>query len=163
MLVLPLAYSLGIVKAIMIGTIMFSAVLTPIMLAHLCPKLCARKMDDEESDNKQNQYIPNLRYPIVSAVIAALLGFMIISIGGYFIEPSIEPSSFCNYTGYEQYMNCSYPWGFVHAEIALMLAIRLSMGAYPDVKKLQGFEKYRQWGDFKDAIICSLGFIVPTW
>lgn len=155
-LVLPLAYNLGIIKAIMIGAIMFSAVLTPIILAHLCPKICGKNTDN----NKQNQYqyLPNVRYPLFSGIIAALIGFLIFFIGGQFIEPS----SYCNYTGYERYTNCSYPWGFIHAGVAIILAIRFSTGTYPDVKKLQGFQNYRQWGDFKDAIICSLVLLLIT-
>ncbi len=43
-----------------------------------------------------------------------------------------------------------------------MLAIRLGTGEYPDVNLLQGMQRYRQWGDFKDAIICALGMLVIT-
>ncbi|MCK5667368.1 MAG: hypothetical protein KAI17_27965, partial [Thiotrichaceae bacterium] len=154
-LVLPLAYKLGLVKAIMIGTIMFSAVLTPIILAHLCPKICGSNADNEHN---QYHYLPNIKFPLLAGIMAAFLGFMIFFIGGQFLEPS----NFCSYTGYEQYTNCSYPWGFIHAGIAIILAIRLNTGAYPDVKKLQGFQKYRLWGNFKDAIICLLLLLLIT-
>lgn len=154
-LVLPLAYKLGLVKAIMIGTIMFSAVLTPIILAHLCPKICGSNADNEHN---QYHYLPNIKFPLLAGIMAAFLGFMIFFIGGQFLEPS----NFCSYTGYERYTNCSYPWGFIHAGIAIILAIRLNTGAYPDVKKLQGFQKYRLWGNFKDAIICLLLLLLIT-
>ena len=148
-LVFPLAYKLGVVKAIMIGTIMLSAVLSPVILARLCPGI---------GDYKRKRYTPNVIYPLFSGVLAACLGFVILSLSGQFIEPS----GFCEYSGYERYFNCSYPWGILHATIALLLATRLSRGGYPDIKQLTGWQRYRQWGNFKDAIICAIGMSLVT-
>lgn len=148
-LVFPLAYNLGVVKAIMIGAIMLSAVLSPVILARLCPGV---------SNYKRKRYAPNVIYPLFSGLLAAFLGFAIFSISGLFIEPS----NFCEYSGYERYLNCSYPWGVLHATIALLLATRLSRGSYPDIKKLKGWKRYQQWGNFKDAIICAIGMWLVT-
>lgn len=148
-LVLPLAYKLGLVKAIMIGSVMFSAVLTPIFLARICPRLC---------DVALKHYGPNVVYPLLSGLVAAFIGFAVFYIGGQFIAPS----GFCEYTGIERYINCSYPWSFLHGGIAILLAIRLSTGKYPDVSKLQGWQRYRQWGDFKDASICAISLMLIT-
>ncbi len=154
-LVMPLAYKLGVIKAVMIGLIMLSAVLTPIILAHVCPNISGRNQRNK-ADIEPKQYIPNVIYPLLSASLAALLGFIIFFTGGQFIEAS----GYCNFTGVERYTNCSYPWSFIHAGIAFFLALRFSTGEYPDIKRLKGSHKYRQWGSFMDAIICSLGLIL---
>ena len=150
-LVLPLSYRLGFIKALMIGAIMFSSVLTPIILARLCPRM-------KELKTKSRRHGPNVLYPLLSAVLAAFAGFLISYIGNQFIAPS----GFCNYTGYERYINCSYPWSFLHGGIAFLLAIRLGAGKYPDTNRLQGLQRYRQWGDIKDAVICALGMLIIT-
>jgi len=148
-LVFPLAYKLGLVKAVMIGAIMMSAVLSPVFLARYCPGV---------SDHKRKRYGPNVIYPLLSGLLAASLGFTIFSLAGLFIEPS----DFCEYTGYERYLNCSYPWGILHATIALLLATRLPRGSYPDIKQLQGWRRYQQWGNFNDAVICAIGMWLVT-
>lgn len=148
-IVFPLAYKLGLIKAIMIGAIMFSAVLSPIVLARVCPKMC---------DLTLKRYGPNVVYPLLSGVLAAFLGFLVFYLGGQFLTPS----GFCAFTGYERYINCSYPWSFLHGGIAALLAIRLGTGEYPNVSLLQGWQRYRQWGDFKDAIICAVCMLLIT-
>ena len=148
-LVLPLADKLGFTKAVMIGVIMFSAVLTPIGLARVCPRM---------SDRKRKRHGPNVVYPLLSGLLAALFGFLVFYVGGQLIEPS----NHCNYTGYERYTNCSYPWSFLHGGIAFLLAIRLGTGSYPDLKPLHGMQRYRQWGNLKDAFICVFGMLLIT-
>ena len=142
-LVLPLTYKLGFVKALMIGAIMFSAVLTPIVLAHVCPGMRNAKPD---------QRTPNVLYPLLSGILAAFLGFMIFLIASQFIKPS----TYCNFTGYEIYTHCTYPFSFLHSGIAILLAIRISTGKYPNIKLLHGIQRYRQWGSIKDGIICAV-------
>ena len=44
----------------------------------------------------------------------------------------------------------------------MILAICMSMGAYPDIQKLEGSQKYRQWGDFRDAFICAFFLLMVT-
>ncbi|RDH80703.1 MAG: hypothetical protein DIZ80_16890 [endosymbiont of Galathealinum brachiosum] len=146
-IVFPLAYKLGIVKAIMIGCIMFSAVLTPIVLARFCPRIC---------DFSLKQYGPNVVYPLLSGLIAAFIAFMTFYIGGLFLEPT----GFCEYTGVERYTKCSYPWSFLHSGIAILLSIRLTTGEYPVITKLKGWQRYRQWGDLKDAVICAISLML---
>jgi len=143
LIVMPLAFKLGLVRAAMIGAMVFSAVLSPVLLARFCPGLC---------DSATRRYCPNLVYPIASGLLAALLGFMIFLAAGLFTPPS--PS--CG-AGVERYLSCSYPWGIMHAGIALLIAVRLSGGQYPDVRRLSGWRRYRQWGSFTDAVICGLG------
>lgn len=148
-IVFPLAHKLGPVKAIMIGAIMFSAVMTPIVLARVCPKMCKRTL---------KQHGPNVVYPLLVGVLAAFIGFLVFYLGGQFLTPS----GFCAFTGYERYINCSYPWSFLHGGIAALLATRLVTGEYPNVSLLQGWQRYRQWGDFKDAIICAVCMLLIT-
>lgn len=147
-IVLPLAMKLGLIRALSIGTMMFSAVLAPVMLARFCPGL---------SDSTARRYCPNLIYPLFSALLAAALGFLIYVISSQFAS---TPGS-CG-IGVERYLNCSYPWGIMHAGVALMLALRLTTGQYPDVNKLLGWRRYQQWGSFTDAIICAIGMILIT-
>ena len=147
-LILPLAYKLDPVTAIMIGAIMLSAVLSPVLLARLCPRV---------SNHSRNRYGPNVAYPLLSGGLAVCFGFIIFSIGGLFIE--IDSIAYCG-TGYERYFNCSYPFGILHATIALLLATRLPRGRYPNIKELVGWQRYRQWGNFKDAAICAVGMFV---
>ena len=148
-LVLPLSYKLGFIKAVMIGAIMFSAVMIPIFLAHVCPNMSDRKQ-------KRERHGPNVIYPLLSGALAALFGFLIFYFGGQFLEPS----AYCDYKGYERYINCTYPWSYLHGGIAFILAIRMGVGKYPDVNILQGMHRYRQWGDIKDAIICSICLLI---
>ncbi len=148
-LVLPLAYKLGLVKAMMIGAVMFSSVLTPIGLAHACPKL---------RDHKRNTHGPNVLYPVASGVTAAFLGYIIFFLGGQLLSPS----SFCEFTGNERYLNCTYPWSFLHGGIAFLLALRLGVGVYPDIQHMRGIYRYRKWGNIKDAVICGAGMLIIT-
>ena len=143
-IVVPLSFKLGPVKATMIGAMMFSAVISPVLLARFCPGLC---------DAATRRYAPNLVYPIASTLLAAALGFLIILAANQFLPP---PSPSCA-AGIDRYLNCSYPWAILHAGIALLLAIRLSSGEYPDVSKLLGWRRYRQWGSFTDAVLCAIG------
>lgn len=148
-IVFPLAYKLGLVKALMIGSIMFSAVMTPILLTRFCPQM---------RDISLKQYGPNVVFPLFSGLIAAFIAFMVFYIGGQFLEPS----GFCEFKGIERYTKCSYPWSFVHSGIAIILSIRLSTGEYPVISKLKGWQRYRQWGDLKDAGICAVSLILIT-
>jgi hypothetical protein len=141
-LVVPLGLRIGAAKAIMIGAIILSAVLTPVILARFCPKI--RKPTTA-------RYAPNVVYPILSGIVAATVGFLII----LFSEPFIEPAKFCQFTGLERYVNCSYPWSILHASTAMLLAVCLCVGRYPEVRQLQGWRRYRQWGSFSDAALCA--------
>lgn len=141
-IVVPLSFKLPLVWATMIGGMIFSAAISPIVLARFCPGLC---------DSATRRYAPNLVYPIASALLAAVLGFLI-----FLAADQVSPSSDCG-AGIDRYLKCSYPWTTVHAGIAFFLAIRLSGGEYPDVHKLLGWRRYRQWGSFTDAIFCAIG------
>jgi len=141
-LVAPLAMNLGLAKAIMIGCILLSAVLSPVVLARFCPRI-------KQSNVKS--YAPNVVYPVLSGITAASAGFLILVVSGALVAPS----EYCTYSGLLRYTNCSYPWSILHAGTALLLAVCLCMGKYPDVRKLQGWRRYQQWGSFTDATICA--------
>ena len=142
-IVIPLAFKLGLIKALMIGTMMFSAVLSPVILARFCPKL---------SDSTAKRYCPNIVYPIFSGLLTAFIGFLIFLVGSQFATSADT----CG-VGLDRYLNCSYPWAILHVGVSLLLAVRLNLGQYPEVKKLVGWRRYRQWGNLTDAIVCSVG------
>ncbi|MBW3225390.1 hypothetical protein [Marinobacter adhaerens] len=143
LIVVPLSFKLGLVWATLIGAMIFSAVISPVLLARFCPRLC---------DSATRRYAPNLVYPIASALLAVALGFLIFLAANQFPPPSQDCGA-----GFQRYLNCSYPWSIMHAGIALLLAIRLSRGEYPDVRNLFGWRRYRQWGNFIDAMHCGIG------
>jgi hypothetical protein len=149
LLVGPLSHSAGmpIGKAIMIGCIMFTAVLTPIVLATICPGV---------GTHNRARNTPYILYPIVSGATAMFMGMLIILIGSLFMTPRSE----CGDTGWTWYTTCAYPWGFLHGGIALLLAWRMRSGDYPEIQQLTGLNRIRKWGDPLDALICSAGMIL---
>lgn len=149
-LVVPLGLRIGAAKAIMIGAIMLSAVLTPVILARFCPKI--RKPTTA-------RHAPNVVYPILSGIVAATVGILILLSSA----PFIEPAKYCDSTGLERYINCSYPWSILHAGTAMLLAVCLCIGKYPDARQLQGWRKYRQWGSFSDAALCAFCMFLITF
>ncbi len=149
-IVLPLSQPAGILKAVMIGGILLSAILTPIMLAHLYPGL--------SSSSPATHYSPNLVFPVLSGLAAAGIGFLILTLAGSFL-PADE---YCSFSGLERYTNCSYPWSYLHAGLAFLLAWRMRIGSYPDINRLEGWQRYRIWGDLKDALLCAFGLLVIT-
>ena len=148
LIVIPLSQPTGVLKALMIGGILLSAVLTPVVLARVFPSL--------NSSTRARYYSPNLAFPVLSGLTAAGIGFLILSLVGGFL-PS---DSYCAHTGLERYTNCSYPWSYLHGGLAFLLALRMRSGSYPDINRLQGWRRYRIWGDFTDAVICAVGLLL---
>lgn len=146
-LVLPLASGpLGLPGAVMVALIMYSAVLTPIVLARFCPGLRHRAA---------GRHTPPLAYPVVSGVVAALLGMLILSVGGNFVGPT--PG--CAFSGFERFANCSYPWSFLHAGMAALLAWRMTRGEGPAWFGRGWLGRIRQWFDPWDGLLCMAGMI----
>lgn len=148
LIVIPLSQPAGPLKALMIGGILLSAVLTPVVLVRVFPSL--------NSSSRARHYSPNLAFPVLSGLTAAAVGFLILSLAGGFLPPD----NYCAYTGVERYTNCSYPWSYLHGGLAFLLALRMRSGSYPDNNKLKGWRRYRIWGDFTDAVICALGLLL---
>jgi hypothetical protein len=146
-IVIPLSQPSGMLKALMIGGILLSAILTPVVIARIFPSL---------RSSSPRRYSPNLAFPVVSGIAAAAIGFLILSFVGGFLQAD----EYCSYTGIERYTNCSYPWSYLHGGLAFLLAWRMRSGSYPDINKLNGWRRYQIWGDFKDALICSSGLLL---
>jgi len=141
--VLPLSKYVGPGSAIVIGFIVFSTVLTPLVLASRYPQWAAT------DDNG----LPAITLQVLSAAIAMLLG-LTISVG----YRSILNSDL--YLGWEQYSKYSYPWTLLSGMFALLLAWRIQVGSYPDSTKLHGLARYQLWGNWVDAAIFSVGTVM---
>lgn len=140
--IIPLSLLLGISKSLIIGTVVYSAILSPIYLAFRFPAL----------QSKTTKYkIPDIRLPIASAVTAMLFGMVVILTYRY-LEHAFDLRQ-----AWEAYSS-RYPWGFIHGTVAFLVAWRMQIGSYPDIYKLQGWQIFKAWGNLKDALI----FLVVT-
>ena len=148
LIVIPLSQPTGLLKALMIGGILLSAVLTPVVLARIFPSL--------NSSSRARYYSPNLVFPMLSGLTAAGVGFLILSVAGGFLPAD----TYCAHSGLARYTNCSYPWSYLHGGLAFLLALRMRSGSYPDINQLKGWRRYRIWGDFTDAVICTAGLLL---
>lgn len=156
--ILPLSQieGVGFGKALMIGGIYFAATLTPLLLAAHCPVFAMGR----------GTRTPAVACPVVSGLIAVALGFAI-SMGSNSISaefPWIDLSQ-----GWQSYCTRSYPWSFLVFLIASLLSVFIRIGKYPDVSRLTGIYRYRQWGSLTDALIfagCTAAlmivYIIPT-
>jgi len=135
-LVLPLSGipKLGFGGGLTIGCIIYGAVLTPIMIAYWFPRFAMA--------NRRG--IPGIDFVAVCGVVAALLGFTIGVIG--FSNGNIEEH-------FRRYTTQAYPWSSLHALIAMLIAWRIRVGTYPDITTLEGLERYKEWGNLRDAAI----------
>jgi hypothetical protein len=136
-LIIPLSLFLGISKAVIIGAVVYSAILIPIYLAHQSPAL----------KKKVTKYkIPDIRLPIASALSAMLFGMVVI------VTYRLLENAFDLRQAWEMYAS-RYPWSFIHGTVAFLIAWRMQIGRYPDIDKLQGWQAFKAWGDLKDALI----------
>lgn len=138
-LVFPLSRIMGVVGAVMIGGIMVTAVLTPIILAYVCPRLAQLR----------GSHAPAIAFPVAAGIIAWLMGGIIITVAGFFTPPTEG----CPYSGLARYSNCSYPWSLLHAGISTLIAWRMRVGTYPAAVLISGFRRYRVWGSIGDSAI----------
>lgn len=138
-LIIPLALFLGISKALIIGTVVYSAILMPIYLVHRYPVL----------QSKTTRYhLPDIRLPVASAISAMLFGLIVI------VCYRFVSNSFNIQLAWDMYAS-RHPWSFIHGTVAFMIAWRMQTGRYPDVSKQQGWQTIKAWGDLKDAVIIS--------
>lgn len=132
--VLPLSNYTGLAKAITIGTIMFTTVLTPLLLMSQFPHLAMKAQNG----------IPTITFPVLSMVIAVLVG-MLISIAYHaIIDFDVQAS-------WDRYTEGGYPWSYLYGLIALLVAWRMQVGTYPEQTELMGIARYRLWGSLRDA------------
>ena len=139
-LIIPLAVVMSISKAIIIGAIVYSAILVPIYIASHFPKLAART---------GMHGLPDLLFPSVAGLTAMLIGFVIIMTYRFF-DQGMDLS-----LAWQVYSE-RYPWTFIHGTIACMIALRMRIGHYPDPSQLQGWQRYRAWGSLRDGVIMLL-------
>ena len=135
-LVLPLSGNprLGFGGGLTIGCIIYGAVLTPIMIAYWFPRFAMA--------NRRG--IPGIDFVVVCGFVATLLGFTIGLIG--FSSGEIEEHV-------RRYTTRAYPWASLHALIAMLIAWRIRVATYPDITTLEGLERYKEWGNLRDAAI----------
>lgn len=135
--IIPLSVFMEISKAAIIGAIVYSAILMPIYIAGRCPKLIARRT---------SHALPDLLFPLVSALCAMLFGFLVIMAYRYAVMGFDFSAAWDAYTK-------KYPWSFIHGTMAFMIALRMRIGRYPDPTQLQGWQRYRAWGSLRDGMI----------
>ena len=141
--VLPLSIYTGLGRAIVIGASLFVTVLTPLVLMSKFPQLAAK------SDNG----VPAIGFPLLSVVIAIVLG-MLISVGYQsLIEWNLQ-------AGWERYQSQGYPWAFLLGMVAVLIAWRMQVRTYPEASQLKGIARYRLWGSLGDATIFGLAAAV---
>jgi len=155
---LPLAYRLGVGRAISITGIYLMAVLTPIYLAAECPRLLRRRPGG----------IPPLAFPLAAAAIAGpLTAGVSIAMGG--ICPGSECVPWFSIdAGLERLLHRSYPWVVLVCFLTTLISTLMLIGKHPEQGKPDGNTDLRKWGSIRDAIIISGGvlglmalFVVP--
>ena len=135
-LVLPLSSRMGLPRALLVGSMMLTAVLTPILLARFFPRFAARG----------GGHAPPIAFPVVAGATAAFLGALIMMFMNY-----LYPQWYCGDGFLNQYANCSYPWNLPQAGLSALIAWRMRAGSYPDIRGLQGVERYQIWGSLRDS------------
>ena len=144
--VLPLSASVGLGKALTIGGMMFVTVLTPLVLASRFPNLA----------QKTEHGLPSITFPVLSAVLAMLLG-VLISVGyRALLTGSVT-------VGWESYLEKSSPWAWLLGLVAVLIAWRMQAGAYPDNTQLHGIARYRLWGSLGDAALFGTATAALMW
>ena len=147
---LPLALRLGIVRATSITAIYLMAVLTPIYLAAEAPRLLKRKQGG----------LPPLAFPLTAGIIAGLLTAGISMAMGSICTGGECPHFFSVGEGIRHLLEQSYPWTILVCFVTTLLAALMLVGEYPpDHEHLQGWARYRKWGNIRDALILSAGVL----
>jgi len=132
---IPLSYALGFYRATMITFIYVLATLTPIYLAAEWPNLLRR--DDRR--------MPPLAFPIVSALLAGGIGFLVALFIGSMQTAEATLWQFSVSQGLQRWRTISYPWTLLVCGLTGALSVLMLIGRYPDVSRLQGVRRYRQW------------------
>jgi hypothetical protein len=149
-LLLPLSVRLGVNRGLMIVTMMYAAVLVPILIAHRYPGFAAQP----------ERNTPAVAFPVVSGLAAAVLAGVIavawqsIDLGQAGSRPEIDVA-----VGWARYVTRGYAWTPLYALLAALIAWRTHTGAYPDVRELRGVACYREWGSLRDGLLFVAGAV----
>ncbi len=137
--VFPLGIVLGFGRAVAIAAIVFSAVLTPILIAHKIPRVTRTWRGPA----------PAVAFPALSGLVAVIVG-LAISFGILLQGEDIA-------TRWQSYMDRRvYQWSAQIALVAILVAVRMRAGSYPSVTEGDGIARYRQWGSLQDAAIFGI-------
>jgi hypothetical protein len=145
----PLAYRLGISHAMSITGIYLMAVLTPIYIAAEFPRLLKKKHGG----------MPPLAFPLAAGIIAGLL-----TAGASLMINSICTGNQCPQVlalnqGLDHLLHNSYPWVILVCSLSALLSVLMLIGEYPDHEYLDGYARYRRWGNLRDAGLLSMGIL----
>ena len=136
--VFPLWINLGFGRAVAIAVIVFSTVLTPILIAHKIPRV-TRTWEGPA---------PAVAFPALSGLVAVIVG-LTISFGILF-EGDLA-------TRWETYtIRRVYQWSALHALIAILVAVGMRTGSYPSATAGDWIARSRQWGSLQDAAIFGI-------
>jgi hypothetical protein len=141
---IPMSYTLGFYRATMITVIYVLATLTPIYLAAEWPNLL--RSDDDRR-------MPPVAFPIVSALLAGAAGFLIALCIGSMQATEGAIWQFSVSQGLRRWQMISYPWTILVCGLTAALSILMLVGHYPDVSRMQGIRRYRQWISPLDGLV----------
>lgn len=135
----------GVVGAVMVASIFFTAVVTPILIA----------AENLQFAMKRGDRIPAIAFPVVSGLVAAVLGIMINLCVWSIIEGTDGSLSINIRDGWSRFRAGAYLFYFLVFLVAFLIAVRMRSGAYPDISKLKGYARYQEWGNLWDAAVFS--------
>jgi hypothetical protein len=119
------------------------ATLTPIYLAAEWPNLLRR--DDRR--------MPPLAFPIVSALLAGAIGFMVALFIGSVQAAEGTAWNLSVSQGLQRWQTISYPWTILICGLTGALSVLMLVGHYPDISRLDGVRRYRQWACLADGLV----------
>ena len=130
---LPIGVLMGeLVRPLVITFIYLATVLTPVVMAHALPNFAMRRGGQR----------PAIAFPLsVGVVVVAIqlvLGFT------FLLEGSLGERL-------DAFSSTAFPWTVFTFVISVLLALRMRIGAYPDLGTLQA-QPWRQWGDLRDGL-----------
>jgi hypothetical protein len=141
--ILPLWHEIGFTRALAVGSIYFTATLTPLLLAAYCPVFAMG----------QGARTPAVACPVVAGLIAVIAAVVISVLSkSIMTEFSLIDLS----EGWGRYKTGSYPWSFLVFLVAAMISVWIRIGKYPDASRLNGIYRYRQWGSLTDGMIFAV-------
>lgn len=135
-IVVPLSISMkSAALAPLIGIIIYSAVLIPIIIASEFPALANQNSDSNT---------PNVAFPVLCGLLAALLSATLIYVYHY-TNTGDASAAFARYYS-------RAPWGLIHAGIAILVAWRMRIPPTQAEQQAQA-QHTRTWGSLTDAVI----------
>jgi len=144
-IVVPLSMTMqNAALAPIIGIIIYSAVLLPIILASEFPAL---------THNNHHSQTPNVAFPVLCGLIAALFSATLIFIYHYASQQDFIEA-------FSRYYSRA-PWAIIHAGIAMLVAARMHARLTPAEEQARSTNQPRPWGSLTDAIIFVIaGFVL---